>query len=83
VLKQKCHNCNTEFCACCGESYSNRDAKPGIRLDILFHCSDLQGVIIGMGLFMIDMTFETQQSQRAANEPTSKQKRKSMEVDRE
>ena len=79
VVAQQCPTCGNKFCACCGESYSKRDtASSHLRFDTLFHCSDLQGVIIGMGLYMIDQKFEVQQKQSAEGTATP-QKRKSLE----
>ncbi|KAL0579537.1 hypothetical protein V5O48_002466 [Marasmius crinis-equi] len=69
IVPQTCKRCHTEFCLACGESIapeksSRPDAQPQ---DILFHCSNLQGVVLGVGLYMIEQMFSEQNGESAEN----------------
>ncbi|KAJ8583779.1 ubiquitin conjugating enzyme family protein [Rhizopogon salebrosus TDB-379] len=65
VVKRTCPSCKVDFCFACGEpinTTSNRD--PSFSGDnALFHCSNLQGVILGIGLAMLESTFAEQRQQ--------------------
>jgi hypothetical protein len=55
-----CTRCHSTFCLACGEGVSadvQGDKRVGGK-NALFHCSNLQGVILGMGLYMIEQTFK-------------------------
>ena len=41
----------------CGESYQPETQNSRNSNDLLFHCSDLQGVIVGMGLYMLEQLY--------------------------
>ncbi|KAJ4478043.1 hypothetical protein J3R30DRAFT_3478428 [Lentinula aciculospora] len=66
VVPQRCIKCQTEFCFACGEKFS-QDAR-----DSLWHCSNLQGVILGVGLFMIERLFEQQKEESEIREATER-----------
>lgn len=59
-MQQKCSNCSTEFCLACGEAIArDKVHRPSAATDDnpLFHCSNLQGVILGIGLSMLENSF--------------------------
>ncbi|EJD00913.1 uncharacterized protein FOMMEDRAFT_135199 [Fomitiporia mediterranea MF3/22] len=63
IVQQKCPKCSSTFCFACGErSTSAKDAngKATANDDPLFHCSNLQGVILGVGLLMLEQIFAEQ-----------------------
>ncbi|KXN90251.1 Baculoviral IAP repeat-containing protein 6, partial [Leucoagaricus sp. SymC.cos] len=60
VVRKKCQRCHSEFCTACGEPISaERTHRPGAATDdnVLFHCSNLQGVILGVGLGILEQQF--------------------------
>lgn len=59
VVGQTCKACNSDFCLACGESLAGDKAKrpEAGEHDALFHCSSLQGVILGIGLSMLEQLF--------------------------
>ncbi|KAF9259490.1 hypothetical protein L218DRAFT_908179 [Marasmius fiardii PR-910] len=63
IVLQTCSQCRTEFCLACGESISSdKTSRPSTPQshDPLFHCSNLQGVVLGVGLYMIEQMFTEQ-----------------------
>ncbi|KAF9462625.1 hypothetical protein BDZ94DRAFT_1298429 [Collybia nuda] len=63
VVRQTCQGCRSEFCLACGESISvDKIKRPTAATDDnpLFHCSTLQGVILGVGLSMLEQLFSEQ-----------------------
>ncbi|KAH7914317.1 hypothetical protein BJ138DRAFT_1144039 [Hygrophoropsis aurantiaca] len=75
IVKQSCHACGTVFCLACGESIAAGGNRLGSSAceDDLFHCSNLQGVILGMGLVMLEKTF-AEQREHTTTEPSQKPK---------
>ncbi|EJT97519.1 hypothetical protein DACRYDRAFT_84483 [Dacryopinax primogenitus] len=64
-VQAKCSSCSAEVCLACGElATSSRLDKPkrrdGNPPDPLFHCAELQGMVLGMGLSMVEKMFEEQ-----------------------
>jgi hypothetical protein len=60
VARKKCQRCHSDFCTACGEPISaDRTHRPGAATDDneLFHCSNLQGVILGVGLAILEQQF--------------------------
>ena len=57
IVHQKCKRCLKEFCFACGEPI-NGPKTPGSAKapndPDLFHCSNLQGIILGVGLAMLE-----------------------------
>ena len=51
IVHQKCKRCLKEFCFACGEPI-NGPRSPNDP--DLFHCSNLQGIILGVGLAMLE-----------------------------
>lgn len=63
VVRQTCQGCRSEFCLACGEPISvDKIKRPTAATDDnpLFHCSNLQGVILGVGLSMLEQLFSEQ-----------------------
>ncbi|KAF8076356.1 hypothetical protein FPV67DRAFT_412956 [Lyophyllum atratum] len=60
IVRHTCKSCSSEFCLACGESVSADKVKRPTAAtddDPLFHCSNLQGVILGVGLSMLEQLF--------------------------
>jgi ubiquitin-protein ligase len=83
TVKQSCPNCNIEFCFACGETINPGTSRLNASIDVsLFHCSNLQGVILGVGLAMLETMFIEQrrqlgdeQSQGASKAKTTKKRK--------
>ncbi|KAL5530457.1 hypothetical protein ACEPAF_6715 [Sanghuangporus sanghuang] len=63
IVRQKCRKCSSTFCLACGERVTaSRDQSGKLTLDEnpLFHCANLQGVILGVGLLMLEQIFAEQ-----------------------
>ncbi|RDB22602.1 Baculoviral IAP repeat-containing protein 6 [Hypsizygus marmoreus] len=70
IARQTCKGCHAEFCLTCGESVSAEKVKRPTAAtddDPLFHCSNLQGVILGVGLSMLEQLFVEQSQEPAEN----------------
>ncbi|KAG6378918.1 hypothetical protein JVT61DRAFT_13203 [Boletus reticuloceps] len=83
IVQQSCPNCNIEFCFACGETINPGSIRPNASIDVsLFHCSNLQGVILGVGLAMLETMFMEQRRQlgdeqnQGASKAKSSKKRK-------
>lgn len=75
VVPQTCQRCNSEFCFACGEPITEKVQRPGAAApgDVLFHCADIQGVILGVGLSMLEQMFaEQSQDSKAAQDPKTR-----------
>ncbi|PFH46326.1 hypothetical protein AMATHDRAFT_70134 [Amanita thiersii Skay4041] len=57
VLRRKCEMCSCVFCFACGEPVATDKAKGSMEDNSLFHCSNIQGVILGVGLSMLEQYF--------------------------
>ncbi|KAJ3999011.1 hypothetical protein F5050DRAFT_1893090 [Lentinula boryana] len=77
IVLQKCIKCQTEFCFACGEKCSQQASDP------LWHCSNLQSVILGVGLFMIQKLFEQQKEESESRDTTEREakRRKTRDID--
>ncbi|THV08584.1 hypothetical protein K435DRAFT_740799 [Dendrothele bispora CBS 962.96] len=67
IVRQECIRCHTQICIACGEHVvPDKGQRPLSDQDdqSLFHCSDLQGVILGIGLFLIEQMFSEQDVER-------------------
>ncbi|KAF6762638.1 ubiquitin conjugating enzyme family protein [Ephemerocybe angulata] len=58
VVRARCTRCHSEVCLACREPVSTEKERSNRSSDPLFHCSDLQGIILGMGLLMLEQTFQ-------------------------
>ncbi|KZT62275.1 hypothetical protein CALCODRAFT_462875 [Calocera cornea HHB12733] len=73
-VQKQCPSCETQVCLACGELVNATRAdkpkrKDGNPLDPLFHCSELQGLLLGMGLSMVEKTFEEQVREAKEEKP--------------
>ncbi|CAE6396356.1 unnamed protein product [Rhizoctonia solani] len=66
TVQQTCPKCKQVYCLACGEGVSSTPSQqrsfpgaPGVA-NVLFHCANLQGVILGIGLHMIEQLFQEQ-----------------------
>ncbi|KAG6814198.1 hypothetical protein H0H92_000875 [Tricholoma furcatifolium] len=71
-IRQACKTCKIDICLACGEPVAERLKRPDAgEPDVLFHCSNLQGVILGVGLSMLEQLFiENTQVPRDTKEQT-------------
>ncbi|KAI0065922.1 hypothetical protein BV25DRAFT_1797993 [Artomyces pyxidatus] len=64
VVRQKCKGCSKEFCLACGEPIDQPKITGSAVNELddpdLFHCSNLQGVILGIGLAMLEQLYHDQ-----------------------
>jgi hypothetical protein len=63
IVRKKCKKCHKVFCFACGEPInypkSPESTKASSDRD-LFHCSNLQGIILGVGLAMLEQLYHDQ-----------------------
>ncbi|KAJ7180040.1 ubiquitin conjugating enzyme family protein [Mycena crocata] len=79
VVQKTCQRCHGEFCLACGEPVTEKVQRPGAAApgDPLFHCADIQGVIIGVGMSVLEQMFSEQSdSGSAADHKTRNSKRR-------
>jgi len=63
IVRRTCPRCHSTSCIACGETISEgKGRRPAAAKDDdpLFHCSNLQGVILGIGLLMLEQAFSNQ-----------------------
>ncbi|KAI6035335.1 ubiquitin conjugating enzyme family protein [Pisolithus orientalis] len=79
IIKQSCPTCKIEFCFACGEMVNSANNHPSASSGnaSLFHCSNMQGVILGVGLAMLEATFAEQRQQPIGNGNQGPQRSKS------
>ncbi|KAF8313070.1 hypothetical protein DL93DRAFT_1188221 [Clavulina sp. PMI_390] len=78
-IEYNCATCNTKYCRACGERVDPQKAsKP--NYDKLLHCPDLQGVILGVGLAMLEHLYA---SETNTDDPTSKKRKSTPSPDEE
>ncbi|KAI6164816.1 hypothetical protein EDD17DRAFT_1775170 [Pisolithus thermaeus] len=79
IIKRSCPNCNIEFCFACGEMVNTTGNRPSASSGdtSLFHCSNMQGVVLGVGLAMLEATFAEQRQQLVCNGNQGPQRSKS------
>ncbi|KAI5116954.1 hypothetical protein M0805_001927 [Coniferiporia weirii] len=83
ISREKCPNCSTYFCFACGEpAAAVRDHSGKLTLDEnpLFHCANLQGVVLGVGLAMLEHMFTEQVEDASSSGSENLRKRKSPTV---
>ncbi|KAJ7700058.1 hypothetical protein B0H17DRAFT_1048399 [Mycena rosella] len=70
VVQKTCQRCHSEFCFACGEPITEKVQRPGAAApgDPLFHCADIQGVILGVGLSMLEQMFSEQSQDSSASQ---------------
>lgn len=74
LVRRTCEGCKTEFCLACGESTNNDRTNGPVEESFLFHCANIQGVILGIGLSMLEQSFSEVTS--ALPDATDEQARK-------
>ena len=75
TVVKTCQRCHSRVCLACGEPVSaDHEKHVATRDDPLFHCSNLQGVILGVGLSMLEQVFndQNQEAEHNLNEPPSR-----------
>jgi len=78
IVRKICPGCDTTFCFACGEAITEKVKRPNAAQDDnpLFHCSNLQGVILGIGLSMTEHMFTEQvQDSESKDERTAKRRK--------
>ncbi|TFL06053.1 hypothetical protein BDV98DRAFT_499797 [Pterulicium gracile] len=77
-IQKICPSCKVQFCVACGESSHERADRPGVASggNPMFHCSNLQGVILGMGLTMLEQVFFEQQTREGDGDDESRTAKK-------
>ena len=70
IVRKLCPTCNRLFCLACGEPIPEAQSKDE---NVLFHCPNLQGVLLGVGLFTLENKYAEQYSP-ASLEGTSQSK---------
>lgn len=73
-VPQRCKSCGNVYCIACGESVSP-NAYSSDENECLFHCANLQGAILGVGLAMLEHNF-LEEVQAASHDDNQKAKRR-------
>lgn len=63
VIRARCPSCSKEFCLACGEPFNHKRVRRSVpsEEDIdLLHCSNIQGVTLGIGLAMLEQLYHDQ-----------------------
>jgi hypothetical protein len=77
-VRRRCEKCQAEFCYACGESMINDRTKRSEENTVLFHCSNIQGVILGIGLSMLEQCFAEVTSNATDGADEQSRKRRKM-----
>lgn len=80
IAPRTCTTCKKPFCFACGEPMSAADQADD---QCLFHCPNLQGVILGVGLAMVEQTFLEERQEKIedkATKPTTGRRRKAADT---
>lgn len=73
LIHKECTRCTKSFCFACGEPVSGgRQAK--CDDESMFHCPNLQGILLGVGLFMLERLHAEQYSPTTHSVDTSDEK---------
>ncbi|GBE80076.1 ubiquitin conjugating enzyme family protein [Sparassis latifolia] len=69
IVPRTCTKCTKTFCFACGEPTTPDHQKATSKEDdVLLHCSNLQGVILGVGLAMLEKTYDDQDQDVTSDE---------------
>ncbi|KAI9507568.1 hypothetical protein F5148DRAFT_1204007 [Russula earlei] len=63
IVRKKCKKCSKVFCFACGEPINGPKVPESTKAsndNDLFHCSNLQGIILGVGLAMLEQLYHDQ-----------------------
>lgn len=64
VVRRTCSKCRKDYCFACGEPFQDKSQRPGAGApQDLFHCSNLQGCLLGVGLSQLETMFVEQQQE--------------------
>ncbi|EIW82142.1 ubiquitin conjugating enzyme family protein [Coniophora puteana RWD-64-598 SS2] len=64
IVPRTCPQCKVAFCFACGEPINSTNSRSSLAAeDVLFHCSNIQGAILGVGLAMLETHFIEQRNQ--------------------
>ena len=76
IVRHECKTCSKEHCLAGGESYNTSKGRAKDDLDDLdlFHCSNLQGVILEVGMFMLENLYLDQTSNTSSEDGGNKRK---------
>lgn len=80
IAPRKCATCRKPFCFACGEPMSEADQKD---TECLFHCPNLQGVILGVGLAMVEENYLDERPEKVDDKiakPTAGRRRKAADT---
>lgn len=81
-MTKVCPRCHSKVCLACGEPVSvDVEKHSSTREDPLFHCADLQGVILGVGLTMLDNIFNKQSQETLETADASSRNNKRRKTD--
>ncbi|TFK28765.1 ubiquitin conjugating enzyme family protein [Coprinopsis marcescibilis] len=82
VARGKCTRCHSEVCLACREPIgAEKGRATSSSSDPLFHCSDLQGLILGVGLTMLEQVFQDQKEETADSGEQSSRNSKRRKTD--
>ncbi|TCD63872.1 hypothetical protein EIP91_004811 [Steccherinum ochraceum] len=71
IVPRLCAQCHKRFCFACGEPINEGQSSDD---DTLFHCPNLQGVILGVGLAMLEQSF-IEETPGVIPQPTGKRRK--------
>ncbi|KAF8639801.1 hypothetical protein AX17_001060 [Amanita inopinata Kibby_2008] len=80
LVRRKCERCHCEHCLACGESVAAERAKRSSEDDSLFHCSNIQGVILGVGLSILEQYFADSNARSIGSADEQSRKRRKMDT---
>ena len=72
LVRKLCPTCKKLFCLACGDPTTEAQSKDE---DVLFHCPNLQGVLLGVGLFTLESKYTEQYSPAALADATQSKSR--------
>ncbi|EJF62236.1 ubiquitin conjugating enzyme family protein [Dichomitus squalens] len=85
IAPRTCARCSRTFCFACGESSNPTSLKRllgSLEVDCtLFHCSNLQGAVLGVGLAMLEKSFLDDTQDPSASKVNDRSSRKRRKVD--
>ncbi|EAU84763.2 ubiquitin conjugating enzyme family protein [Coprinopsis cinerea okayama7 len=79
IVRARCQRCHSEVCLACREPVSPEKEKAKSTTsanDPLFHCADLQGLILGVGLLMLEQLFQNKDESAVVDQGSRTSKRR-------
>ena len=74
IVEKTCVKCGKTFCLACGDPVDTSKYKASN--DCLFHCPNLQGVILGVGLAMLETKFAEEVESQPSSTNTDKTRKR-------